>query len=61
MFNILSHQGNANQNNLEIPPVKSNDFMKYLGKRMELENFILSEVTQSQKNTHGIHSVISVY
>jgi hypothetical protein len=25
--------------------------MKFLGKRMELENIILSEVTQSQKNT----------
>ena len=26
---------------------------------MELENIILSEVTQSQKNTHGMHSLIS--
>jgi hypothetical protein len=25
---------------------------------MELENIILSEVNQSQKNTHGIHSLI---
>jgi hypothetical protein len=24
---------------------------------MELENIILSKVTQSQKNTHGIHSL----
>ena len=24
---------------------------------MELENIILSQVTQSQKNTHGIHSL----
>jgi hypothetical protein len=31
--------------------LKSNDSMKYLGKWMELENIILSEVTQSQKNT----------
>jgi hypothetical protein len=31
--------------------------MKFLGKWMELENVILSEVTQFQKNTHGIHSL----
>jgi len=29
--------------------IKNNDFMKFLGKWMELENIILSEVTQSQK------------
>ena len=28
---------------------------------MELENIILSDVTQSQKNTHGMHSLISGY
>ena len=39
---------------------KNNDFMKFLGKWIELEN-ILSEVTQSQKNTHGMHSLISGY
>jgi len=37
--------------------IKHNDFMKFIGKWMELEN-ILSEVTQSQKNTHGMHSLI---
>ena len=40
---------------------KNNEFMKFLGKWMEVENIILSEVTQSQKNTHGIHSLISGY
>jgi hypothetical protein len=30
---------------------KNNEFMKLLGKWMELEDIILSEVTQSQKNT----------
>jgi hypothetical protein len=25
---------------------------------MELENIILSEVTQSQRNTHGMHALI---
>jgi hypothetical protein len=34
--------------------------MKFLGKWMELEN-ILSEVIQSQKNTHTMHSLVSVY
>ena len=41
--------------------VKNNDFMKFAGKWMELENIILSEVTQSQKNTHGMYSLISGY
>jgi hypothetical protein len=40
--------------------LKNNDFMKFLGKLMGLEN-ILSEVTQSQKNTDGMHSLISGY
>ena len=34
--------------------IKSNEFMKFLGKWLELENIILSEVIQSQKNTHGM-------
>jgi len=29
--------------------IKNNDFMKFIGKRIELENIILSERTQSQK------------
>jgi hypothetical protein len=31
--------------------------MKFLGKWMELENIILSEETQLQKNTHSMHSL----
>ena len=38
-----------------------NEFMKFFGKWMELENIILSEATQSQKNTHDLHSLISGY
>jgi hypothetical protein len=34
--------------------IKNNDFMKLAGKWMDLETIILSEVTQSQKNTHGM-------
>jgi hypothetical protein len=32
--------------------IKNSEFMKFLGKWMDLEDIILSEVTQSQKNTH---------
>jgi hypothetical protein len=37
--------------------IKNNEFMKFLGKWMDLEDIILSEVTQSQKNTHDMHSL----
>jgi hypothetical protein len=33
--------------------IKKNEFMKFLGKWMDLEGIILSEVTQSQKNSNG--------
>ena len=35
--------------------IKNNDFMNFLGKWMELEAIILSEVTQSQKNIVCTH------
>jgi hypothetical protein len=38
---------------------KNNEFMKFLAKWMDLEYIILSEVTQSQKNTHDMESLIS--
>ena len=38
-----------------------NEFVKFLGNWMELENIILSEVTQSQKNIHDMYSLISEY
>lgn len=41
--------------------IKNNDYMKFLGKWMEQENIILSEVTQSQMNTHCTPSLISGY
>jgi hypothetical protein len=41
--------------------IKNNAFIKFLGKWMQLEDIILSEVTQSQKNTHCMHSLISSY
>jgi hypothetical protein len=39
--------------------IKNNEFTKLLGKWMHLAYNILSEVTQSQKNTHDMHSLIS--
>jgi hypothetical protein len=41
--------------------IKNNEFIKFLAKWMELVNIILSEVTQSQKNLHGMYSLISGY
>ena len=41
--------------------IKNNEFMKFVGKWLELENIILSELTHSQKDTHGMHSLISGY
>jgi hypothetical protein len=43
------------------PAIKNNDFMKFVGKWMDLDCIILSEVTQSQKNSHNMHSLISGY
>jgi hypothetical protein len=43
------------------PAIKNNEFMKFLGKWMVLEDAILSEATQSQMNTHHMHSLISGY
>jgi hypothetical protein len=39
--------------------IKKNEFMKFLGKWMHLEDIILSEVAQSQKNTDGMYSLMS--
>jgi hypothetical protein len=41
--------------------IKNNGFMKFLGKWMYLEGIILSEVTQSQKKSLDMHSLISGY
>jgi hypothetical protein len=41
--------------------IKKNKFMKFLGKWMDLEGIILSEVTQSQKNSHDMYSLKSAY
>jgi hypothetical protein len=41
--------------------IKKNEFMKFLRKWMDLEGIILSEVTQSQRNSHNMYSLISGY
>jgi hypothetical protein len=41
--------------------IKNNEFMKFLGKWMDLEDIILSEVTQSQKKSLDMHALISGY
>jgi hypothetical protein len=41
--------------------IKKNVFMKFLGKWMDLEGIILSEVTQLQNTSHDMYSLISGY
>ena len=41
--------------------IKNKDIMNFTGKWIELENVILREVAQTQKDRHGIYSVISEY
>jgi hypothetical protein len=39
--------------------IKDKDTLRFGGKWMELENIILSKVTQTQKDLHGIYLLIS--
>ena len=39
--------------------IKNDEIMNFVGKWMELENIILSEVTQIQKAMHGMYTLIS--
>ena len=41
--------------------IKNADFTKFTGKWMDLENILLSGVTQWQKNIHGIYLLINGY
>jgi hypothetical protein len=41
--------------------IKNNEFMKFLGKWMDLEDILLSEVTQSQKRSLDMNSMIGGY
>ena len=39
--------------------IKNKDIMNFASKWIELDNIILSEVTQAQKSMHGMQSLIS--
>jgi hypothetical protein len=41
--------------------IKNEDILSFAGKWVELENVILSEVTQTQKDVHSIYSLINGY
>jgi hypothetical protein len=41
--------------------IKKNEFMKFIGKWMDLEGIILTEVIQSQKNSYDMNSLIIGY
>ena len=41
--------------------IKNKGTLSFAGKWIELENIILSEVTQTQKDMHGTYSLISGY
>jgi hypothetical protein len=41
--------------------IMNEDILSFAGKWMELENIILSEVTQTQKDMHGMYSLTSGY
>jgi len=46
---------------MEYNQLSKNEYMKFIGRWNELENITLSEVTQSHKNTLGMHLWISGY
>ena len=41
--------------------IKNEVILIFVDKWMELENIILTEVTQTQKDMHGMYSLISRY
>ena len=41
--------------------IRNNEIMKFLGKWVYLEGIILSEVSQSQKNSLDMYSLLSGY
>ena len=41
--------------------IKNKDILSFVGKWIELENIILSEVTQTQNKIHDMYSLISSF
>ena len=50
-----------NPDEVHLHPIKNKDIMSFADKWMELENTILSEVIQTQKDMHCMYSLISEY
>jgi hypothetical protein len=48
-------------NGILLSHLKNKDIMNFSGKWVKLENIILSKVTQTQKDMHGLYSLISGY
>ena len=44
---------------MEYYTAEKNDILKFVGKWLDLENIILSEVTQIQKDEYNMYSLIS--
>ena len=44
---------------MEYYTIEKNSILNFSGKWMELENIILSEVTQTQKDNYHMYSLIS--
>jgi hypothetical protein len=47
------------RNGIYYSAIKNKDIMSFAGKWMELQNINLSEVAQTQKDVHGMFSLIS--
>ena len=50
---------NIKLNGEKLKAVKNNDILNFACKWMEIENALLSEVSQTQKEEHGMYSLIS--
>ena len=61
----MSHNRRMDTENIVIctmeyySAIKNEDILSFAGKWMELENIVLSEVTQTQKDKYGMYSLIS--
>ena len=58
----MSLNGRMDKESVELEyysAVKNNDILNFACKWMEIENTILSEVTQTQKDEYGMYSLIS--
>ena len=54
----MNKENVARLHNVVLHSRKNNNILKFAGKWMELENIILSEVTQTQKDNYHMYSLI---